>query len=88
MQSITGNLFDLTLTEIDYRISALRSTHLEILAHIARGKTDEEIADFLNIKVPALRTQIYSACDRAGVRNRAQLIALFSIWRYVRYPTE
>src|SRR5688500_7053528 len=81
MQSIK-NLFEMSPAEIEYRISCLTESQREILLHLARGRSDTEIAEMSNISTSAIRVRLASACDRVGVDRRAQLICLFSIWKY------
>ena len=78
------DVFELPLDEISPRIACLRKYHREILSGLARGKCDKEIAKELAVTVGALRIRIAAACDRAGVGNRAQLLAMFSIWEYAQ----
>jgi len=71
---------NLSLAEIDYRIGGLREYHHEILSHLIQGKSQREISQILSISLPTLRGRILSACDHAGVSNRAQLVAMFTIY--------
>ena len=79
MQLITDPR-NLSLAEIDYRIGGLRECHHEILSHLIQGKSQREISQVLSISLPTLRGRILSACDHAGVSNRAQLVAMFTIY--------
>jgi len=71
---------NLSLAEIDYRIGGLRECHHEILSHLIQGKSQREISQVLSISLPTLRGRILSACDHAGVSNRVQLVAMFTIY--------
>jgi DNA-binding CsgD family transcriptional regulator len=79
MQLITDPR-NLPLTEIDYRIGGLSESHREILSHLIQGKSQREISQVLSISLPTLRGRILSACDHAGVSNRFQLVAMFTIY--------
>jgi len=71
---------NLSLTEINYRIGGLKEYHHRILSYLIQGKNDYEIAQLIGVRVGSIRTRISSACDHAGVSNRAQLVAMFTIY--------
>lgn len=78
----TDNPLELDHTEINYRVSALTNAQLEILGYIALGKTDKEIAELQGITNACVQARMKSAADRAGVERRAQLVCLYSVWRF------
>ncbi|HEX7853623.1 MAG TPA: LuxR family transcriptional regulator [Sphingobium sp.] len=54
-------------------VPKLTPRQLDCLLHVARGKSDWEIAQILNIKEHTVRDYIEDACQRYGVRRRIQL---------------
>jgi DNA-binding NarL/FixJ family response regulator len=77
-------LFTLTLEEIEYKISRLTDGQREILFHLARGKSDHEVAAVLFIPVARMRSRLSNAWDRVGFSRKEPLIALYAIWTYSR----
>jgi len=79
MQQITDPR-NLSLTEINYRISGLKEYHHRILSYLIQGKNDDEIAQLIGVRVGSIRTRISTACDHAGVKNRYQLVAMYTMY--------
>jgi DNA-binding NarL/FixJ family response regulator len=59
------------------RLAGLSFTELQIFAYIAKGKSNNEIADCLNLKNGTIRNYISSAMKKTGLKNRIQ-IALYA----------
>ena len=57
--------------------SALTKREQEILAHLAKGYRDKEIADMLSISVPTVRTHVRNIYEKLHVRSRAEAVAQF-----------
>lgn len=53
----------------------LTKRQIEIVHHLADGKTADEIAAVLCRSVQTVRTQVKLACRRVGARNAANLVA-------------
>lgn len=49
----------------------------EILAELARGYRDKEIADMLAISIPTVRTHVRNIYEKLHVRSRAEAVARF-----------
>jgi len=56
--------------------SPLSTREYEILQWIARGKSSPEIGEILNISKRTVDQHVSNACDKLGVANRLQLIAI------------
>jgi DNA-binding NarL/FixJ family response regulator len=56
----------------------LSSTEQQIFAHIAKGKSNSEIAESLGLKNGTVRNYVSSGMRKAGLKNRIQ-IALYAI---------
>ena len=68
-----GNRFrrtDAEATEGD-----LSERELEVLHHVARGRSGPEIAEELGIAHDTVRTHVRNAMTKVGARSRAQLVA-------------
>jgi DNA-binding CsgD family transcriptional regulator len=48
----------------------------EILAHLARGSTDAQIAEVLELSPATVQTHVRNAKAKLGARTRAQAVAL------------
>jgi len=59
-------------------IEALTDREEQILATVARGRTNSEIADELYITLSTVKTHIASLMAKIGVRNRVEI----AIWAY------
>jgi DNA-binding CsgD family transcriptional regulator len=57
------------------RRHALSPREREVLAHAARGAPTKQIAAALGISVYTVQDHIDRACDKLGVRGRAELLA-------------
>lgn len=53
----------------------LTKRQIEIVNHLADGKTAEEIAEALCRSVQTVRTQVKQACRRVGAKNAVNLVA-------------
>lgn len=56
----------------------LTEREVEVLEAVARGYTNEEIADELHISLSTVKTHVASLMDKLGARNRVEL----AIWAY------
>jgi DNA-binding CsgD family transcriptional regulator len=56
-------------------IRGLSSTEMTVLAEVAQGRTDIQIAKELNLTVGQVRYSIRSACANLGARNRPHAVA-------------
>jgi DNA-binding NarL/FixJ family response regulator len=54
--------------------SKLNDREEEILEHVARGMTNREIADQLNMSVPSVKGRIARIIRKMEVRNRTEAI--------------
>ncbi|MEV0230632.1 response regulator transcription factor [Nonomuraea sp. NPDC050786] len=59
-------------------VEALTSREEEILATVARGRTNSEIADELHISLSTVKSHIASLMMKLGVRNRVEI----AMWAY------
>ncbi|MGN9840955.1 response regulator [Nonomuraea sp. H19] len=59
-------------------IEALTDREEEILATVARGRTNSEIADELHISLSTVKSHIASLMAKLGVRNRVEI----AMWAY------
>ncbi|MEO1338099.1 MAG: LuxR C-terminal-related transcriptional regulator, partial [Myxococcota bacterium] len=50
----------------------------EVLRTVARGRTNQEIADELHISLSTTKSHIASLMDKIGARNRVEV----AIWAY------
>ncbi len=55
---------------------ALSNREIDVAALIARGLSNDEIADRLFISIPTVKTHVSRIFRKAGARNRAQLVSL------------
>jgi DNA-binding NarL/FixJ family response regulator len=60
-------------------ISALTSRELEVLALIARGLSNKEIAGELTVSVPTVKTHVHNLLHKLGTRRRADAARLLHI---------
>lgn len=56
----------------------LTERELEVLETVARGSTNEEIAEALHISLSTVKTHVASLMDKLGARNRVEV----AIWAY------
>jgi DNA-binding NarL/FixJ family response regulator len=56
----------------------LTEREVEVLETLARGSTNEEIADELHISLSTVKTHVASLMDKLGARNRVEV----AIWAY------
>ena len=59
-------------------IEALTDREEQVLAEVARGRTNTEIADELYITLSTVKTHIASVMAKLGARNRVEI----AIWAY------
>ncbi|MBG0813914.1 response regulator transcription factor [Planomonospora sp. ID82291] len=59
-------------------IEALTGREEEVLAAVARGRTNNEIADELSVSLSTVKTHIASLMAKLGARNRVEI----AIWAY------
>jgi DNA-binding CsgD family transcriptional regulator len=59
-------------------IAALTDREEQILATVARGRTNSEIAAELHISLSTVKTHIASLMAKLGARNRVEI----AIWAY------
>jgi len=71
---------NLDLQQIDYRIGGLKPYHHRILSYVIQGKNDSEIAALMSIRRGNVSMRIQSACDHVGVKNRYQLVAMYTMY--------
>ncbi|MEY2399192.1 MAG: hypothetical protein QOJ00_2366 [Actinomycetota bacterium] len=60
----------------DRALVGLTERELDVLAHVARGLSNAELADQLNISVPTAKTHVSRVLTKLGARDRAQLVAI------------
>ena len=53
-------------------LAALSGPELEVLRHIARGRSNREIADELVLSVATVKTHLASVLAKLGLRDRVQ----------------
>ncbi len=80
-----NNIFRLTADEIDRKIDSLHKHQREALSCLTGGMDDTSAADLLGVKLSTFRMRLRTAAACVGVASRAQLIALYSVWRYNHY---
>jgi DNA-binding NarL/FixJ family response regulator len=54
--------------------SKLTQREREVVALVARGLTNQEIADQLSISTSAVKICLYQSCIKLGAQNRAQAV--------------
>jgi DNA-binding NarL/FixJ family response regulator len=54
---------------------ALTERERDVLAHLSRGKSHEQIGDALGISIETVRTHLRKACDKLGAATRTQAVA-------------
>ena len=57
-------------------LAALSNRELEVLRHIARGRSNREIADELVLSVATVKTHLASVLAKLGLRDRVQAVVL------------
>jgi DNA-binding NarL/FixJ family response regulator len=62
-------------------IGKLTPRQVEIVEHLAQGRTGREIATLLSISRETVKSHIAKACSKTGAENRIQLIVMYAIWR-------
>jgi DNA-binding NarL/FixJ family response regulator len=72
VSSLTGSRSE----SVDARFSALTQREGEVLALVADGLNNREIASALFVSVATVKTHINSIFAKLGVRDRAQAITL------------
>ncbi|WP_226344951.1 response regulator transcription factor [Agilicoccus flavus] len=60
----------------DPRLAGLSDRELDVVALVARGRTNAEIAADLSLSVATVKTHLVNASRRLGVRNRVEIAAL------------
>jgi DNA-binding NarL/FixJ family response regulator len=55
-------------------VPGLSQREVEVWRHVAKGRSDEEIARVLHIAPVTVRTHVHHLVRKAGVRNRTQLV--------------
>ena len=60
-----------------YEKHGISEREKEILMLVLRGKSNKEIEDALFIAMGTVKNHIYNIYQKIGVKNRAQLMALF-----------
>lgn len=53
----------------------LSARELEVLGHVAAGRTNAEIADALSISVGTVKTHVHRICGKLGARTRTEALA-------------
>lgn len=67
-------------TELPNLMEKLTPRQMEIIGLLAQGNSNKQVARLLGICTDTVRKRIISACARAGVENRIQLIVLYAQW--------
>jgi len=70
-----GGRFRRTVVEPDDGGGDLSERELEVVHHVARGRSGPEIADELGIAHDTVRTHVRNAMEKVGARSRAHLVA-------------
>lgn len=78
---INGSVFELTWSEIDRRIKFLTPRQIEALEFICSGKTFRCRGEVLGIGGRSFENRLWIARAKVGAWSRAQLIAMFAIWK-------
>ena len=60
-------------------VSALTSREVEVLALVARGLTNKEIAGELTVSVPTVKTHVHNLLHKLGARHRADAARLLHL---------
>jgi DNA-binding NarL/FixJ family response regulator len=60
-------------------VSALTSRELEVLALVARGLSNKEIAGELTVSVPTVKTHVHNLLHKLGTRRRADAARLLHV---------
>ncbi len=66
-------------------IQTLTPRQLEIIALLAEGKSNKQVASLLSISPEVIRKHVNRACEKLKVENRMQLIVA---WAKKPLPTE
>jgi PAS domain S-box-containing protein len=70
-----GGRFRRTVVEADDEAGDLSARELEVVHHVAHGRSGPEIADELGIAHDTVRTHVRNAMEKVGARSRAHLVA-------------
>jgi len=62
-------------------IARLTPRQLEIIALLAEGKSNKDIATILSISRETVKRHVYRACLKMEVENRMQMIFTYGIWK-------
>ena len=68
----------------DALIGRLTPRQIDVITHLAGGRSDKEAATLLSISVRAVRRRIAQARIRTGLENRIQLIVIYAMWQAAR----
>ncbi|MEY2424974.1 MAG: hypothetical protein QOI61_546 [Actinomycetota bacterium] len=60
----------------DRALAGLTEREREVLAHVARGLSNAELADRLSVSLPTAKTHVSRILTKVGARDRAQLVAI------------
>lgn len=63
-------------------IGRLTPRQLEIIEHIADGKTNKEISHLLSISKRTVINHVFAARKRLNVETRMELVTVFIAWKY------
>jgi DNA-binding CsgD family transcriptional regulator len=64
-------------------VARLTPRQLEIVALLAEGKSNKEIATLLSIGTRTIKFHIKRACNKIEADNRTQLIVVFAMWKAI-----
>jgi DNA-binding CsgD family transcriptional regulator len=69
----------------DQQNSKLTKREREVIALVARGLANEEIAEQLSISTSPVKIYLHQACIKVGARNRAQASTRYLALRSIKY---
>ena len=73
--------FEMSFDELDRIVARLTSRQMQAIEHLSRGETYRETAALLDRSSGSFTVRMSKALGRTGVRSRAQLIAIYAVWK-------
>lgn len=58
--------------------AGLSSRELQVITHLIRGKSNEEIAAVLHLEISTVKSHVGNICRKVGAKNRVQAV----VWAY------